>query len=141
LQLPELYRGAPISLTWEYFGFDKNLYKPAGFYDGIYLWNPHPWDEEHLFFSFDELVRVGAQYVVYPFMDPHQFKYWRRAANMDEYLAGSGSLSNNFPDAYTEYVFETEDPMINTVSSKYRDKTAIHHWSVPGANAILNILF
>jgi len=58
--LPELYRGAPISLNWDYFGFDRNLFKPTGYYDGIYLWNPHPWDEEHLYFTFEELVRTGT---------------------------------------------------------------------------------
>ena len=141
LILPELYREAPISLTFDYFGINKNLYKPSGFYDGIYLWNPHPWDEEHLFFSFDELVRTGAIQVVYPFMDPHQFKYWRRAANSDEYLANYGAVLADFPDAYTDFVFETEDPMLNTVDTKYKNYTAIHHWSVPGIGSRRTITY
>lgn len=121
LILPELYRGAPISLNWDYFGFNKNLFKPTGYYDGIYLWNPHPWDEEHLFFTFDELVRVGAQYVVYPEIDPHAFKYWCR----------SGSAQNDSQAATTvNLVIETEDPLLDTQSRS----TTFYQYPIPQPN-------
>jgi len=74
-------------------------------------------------------------------MDPHQFKYWRRAANSDEYLANYGAVLADFPDAYTDFVFETEDPMLNTVDTKYKNYTAIHHWSVPGIGSRRTITY
>jgi hypothetical protein len=123
LILPELYRKAPISLTWDYFGFDRNLYKPTGFGNGIYLWNPHPWDEEHLFFSFEELVRVGAQYVVYPFMDPHTFKYWAGGTTYTEYYENYAYPEDT--TRYMDYVVETEDPMLNTTNRLYKNYTEL----------------
>ena len=131
LLLPELYREAPVSLTWDYFGFNKNLYKPNGYYDGIYLWNPHPWDEEHLYFSFDELVRVGAQYVVYPEFDPHAFKYWRRGQTFNEW-SRSGRKYDSDATASLDIVVETEDPMINSVNNSfYVNKTGLSDYVVP----------
>lgn len=112
LLLPELYREAPITLTWDYFGFDKNLYKPTGWGDGVYVWNPHPWDEEHLFFSFDELVRTGDQEVFYPFMDPHTYKFWStsRPSGGPHDASHRMTLSGK----YNDYVLEFEDPMLTT---------------------------
>jgi hypothetical protein len=40
---PDLYRDTELTLTWGYFGFDKNLYRPEGSPEGIYLWNPRSW--------------------------------------------------------------------------------------------------
>lgn len=112
--LPELYRGAPISLNWDYFGFDRNLFKPTGYYDGIYLWNPHPWDEEHLYFTFEELVRTGTQYVIYPFFDPHAYKYWHMVRLQAISNAGNVNQTQFCLDSdntYTEGVWEIEPPM------------------------------
>jgi len=90
---PTLYRASPISLTWDFFGFSRNLYKPSlNSGDGIYLWNPHPWDEEHLYFTFEELARTGTQYVLYPYSDPHLFKYnYGRASYTTTALDGYSS--------------------------------------------------
>jgi hypothetical protein len=72
---PELYRDTELALTWDYFGFDKNLYQPAGYSDGIYLWNPRSWENEgDIHFTFKELVRMGTQYVLYPFISPNTYK-------------------------------------------------------------------
>ena len=67
---PDLYRDTELLLNWEYFGFDKNLYRPAGYPDGIYLWDARTWDEDHSF-TFEELVKTGTQYVIYPVESPH----------------------------------------------------------------------
>ena len=71
---PTLYRDTVLTLTWDYFGFKRNLYKPTGKSDGIYLWNPRSWDIDNVSFSFEELVSCGAQYVIYPDFDPNLYK-------------------------------------------------------------------
>ena len=71
---PTLYRDTVLTLNWDYFGFKRNLYKPAGSGDGIYLWNPRSWDIDNVMFSFEELVRCGSQYVIYPDFDPTLYK-------------------------------------------------------------------
>ena len=74
---PTLYRGTNLTLTWDYFGFDKNLYKPEGYSDGIYLWNPRTWNSNgDIQFTFYELVRCGTQRVVYPCINPDIYKVW-----------------------------------------------------------------
>ena len=73
---PELYRDTELILTWDYFGFDRNLFKPTGYFDGIYLWNARTWDKDNRKFTFRELIRCGTQYVVYPIFDPNQFKLY-----------------------------------------------------------------
>ena len=73
---PELYRDTELVLTWDYFGFDRNLFKPQGYFDGIYLWNARTWDKDNRKFTFRELIKCGTQYVVYPIFDPNQFKLY-----------------------------------------------------------------
>ena len=73
---PTLYRETAITLTWDYFGFDNNRYRPDGYGEGIYLWNPRSWDKDNVKFSFEELIRCGTQYVVYPIFDPDTYKIW-----------------------------------------------------------------
>ena len=74
LLLPTLYRGQPLTLTWDYYGFDKNLYRPDGYPDGFYIWNPRPYYENTPQFTFEELVVVGTQYVIYPEHHWEQYK-------------------------------------------------------------------
>ena len=73
---PTLYRDTVLTLTWDYFGFERNLYRPTGYGEGIYLWNPRSWDKDNIKFSFEELIRCGTQYVVYPVFDPDTYKIW-----------------------------------------------------------------
>jgi hypothetical protein len=50
-----------VQLTWDFYGFDRNLYRPDGYSEGIYIWNPHTWDDsENISFSFKELIRCGT---------------------------------------------------------------------------------
>ena len=71
---PRLYRDTELGLTWSYFGFDKNLFLPKGYADGIYLWNPRTWEiSGDITMTFNELVRTGSQKVVYPSFTP-EFK-------------------------------------------------------------------
>ena len=67
---PDLYRDTELLLNWEYFGFDRNLYRPAGYPEGIYLWDARTWDDDHTF-TFEELVKTGTQYVIYPVESPN----------------------------------------------------------------------
>ena len=71
---PQLYRDAELTLTWDYFGFDRNLFKPEGYFDGIYLWNPRSWDHGDIRFNFRELVRTGSQTILYPSIPVDMFK-------------------------------------------------------------------
>lgn len=73
---PTLYRDTELVLTWDYFGFDRNLFKPNGYYDGIYLWNSRTWDKDNRKFTFNELIRCGTQYVVYPIFDVNAYKLY-----------------------------------------------------------------
>ena len=78
---PTLYRDTELTLSWDYFGFDRNLYKPVGCGDGIYLWNPRSWDKDNIQFTFNELIRCGTQYVVYPPFNVDTYKIWIKKLN------------------------------------------------------------
>lgn len=83
---PTLYRDTELTLTWGYFGFDKNLFRPEGYSDGIYLWNPRSWQPNgDIHFTFNELVRLGTQYVLYPCIQPDLYKIWVKANTTHEY--------------------------------------------------------
>lgn len=74
---PNLYRDTELTLTWDYFGFDKNLFRPEGSPEGIYLWNPRSWQPNgDIHFTFNELIRLGTQYVLYPAIQPDLYKIW-----------------------------------------------------------------
>jgi hypothetical protein len=64
---PTLYRSTPLTLTWDYFGFDRNLYKPeiGNYDDGLYLWNPRTYENEDVYFTFEEIVTTTGQEVLY----------------------------------------------------------------------------
>ena len=71
---PTLYRDTPLVLTWDYYGFERDAYRPDGYYEGFYCWNPRSWDDDNLHFGFEDLVSVGTQYVIYPSWDWTRFK-------------------------------------------------------------------
>ena len=71
---PTLYRNTPLVLTWDYYGFERDAYRPDGYYEGFYCWNPRSWDDDNLHFGFEDLVSVGTQYVIYPSWDWTRFK-------------------------------------------------------------------
>ena len=75
---PTLYRDTPLTLTWEFFGIDRNLYKPSGSYDdGLFMWNPRTWNNEDVYFTFEELVTTGTQEVLYlPTLDHYKAAYY-----------------------------------------------------------------
>ena len=76
---PTLYRDTPLTLTWEFFEMDRNLYKPTtGSYDdGLFLWNPRSWNNEDVYFTFEELVTTGTQSVLYlPTLDHYKAAYY-----------------------------------------------------------------
>ena len=119
---PNLYRDTDLSLTWDYFGFERDLYKPEGYPSGIYLWNPRSWEKDNPSFSFEELIRTGSQYVVYPCFEPDAYKLWVSKNPIAEYtIRYSGGLRP------VEYVY---NPAVrvdlstpnNTRYSEYYDK-------------------
>lgn len=96
---PTLYRDTPITLDWSYFGFERNTFKPTGYYDGIYLWNPRTWDKKNIRFTFEELIRCGTQYVVYPIFDPEHYKIWVQRNYIGQYAqwrSGAGTTSSPY---------------------------------------------
>lgn len=64
---PTLYRNTELTLTWDYFGVERDLFKPEiGNYDnGIYLWNPRTFENKDIRFTFEELVTTGVQEILY----------------------------------------------------------------------------
>lgn len=115
---PTLYRNTVLTLTWDYFGFQRNLYKPTGYGDGIYLWNPRSWDKDNIKFSFEELIRCGTQYVVYPPFNADTYKIlikgnWLGASY--DYSGGNTLYANNpgiqidmsHPDGTHQYLYDT----------------------------------
>ena len=89
---PTLYRDTPLTLGWDYYGFEKDAYRPDGYYEGFYCWNPRSWDDEKLNFTFEDLVSVGAQYVIYPSWDWTQFKVklpYKEQTQYVYYIGGS----------------------------------------------------
>lgn len=83
---PKLYRDTDLSLTWDYFGFDRDLFRPDGYPNGIYLWNPRSWEKDNPSFSFEELIRTGSQFVVYPCFAPDTYKLWNSKNAIASYV-------------------------------------------------------
>ena len=91
---PVLYRDTEITLNWDYFGFERNKFQPTGYSDGIYLWNPRSWDIENVIFSFQELIRCGTQYVVYPPFNPNTYKLWTVSNQIGAYDSNTKIVYN-----------------------------------------------
>ena len=64
---PTIYRDTELTLTWDYFGINKNEYKPTvgNYDDGMFLWNPRSYDNSDVYFTFKELITTGVQRVLY----------------------------------------------------------------------------
>ena len=88
---PTLYRDTELTLTWDYFGFEKNLFRPDGYGEGIYMWNPRSWDRKNIKFSFQELIRCGTQYVFYPIFEPDTYKLYVRENCIGKRYAGTSN--------------------------------------------------
>ena len=89
---PTLYRDTPLTLDWDYYGFERDAYRPDGYYEGFYCWNPRSWNDEKLNFTFEDLVSVGTQYVIYPSWDWTQFKVklpYRELTNGYQQIGGT----------------------------------------------------
>jgi hypothetical protein len=114
---PTLYRDTELTLTWDYFGFEKNLFRPEGYPEGVYLWNPRTWvSNGDVRFTFYELVRCGTQRVVYPCIDPDVYKVWvyPNAINYYPWSNGAEYCANvGYPlilgSENTKYIYENND--------------------------------
>lgn len=64
---PTLYRDTELTLTWDYFEIDKNLFKPekGNYNDGMFLWNPRTYENSDIYFTFEEIVTTGVQEILY----------------------------------------------------------------------------
>ena len=63
---PTIYRDTEIRLSWDFFGIERNKFKPGENYqDGMFVWNPRTWDTIDNKFTFTECVTTGTQYVLY----------------------------------------------------------------------------
>ena len=93
---PTLYRDAELTLTWGYFGFERNLFRPTGYLDGIYLWNPRSWDHGDVRFNFQELVRTGYQTVLYSTIPINQYKIFNKVNDTSLYIGAGTMQLNNY---------------------------------------------
>ena len=95
---PTLYRGTELALNWGYFGFEKNLFRPEGSPDGIYIWNPRTWEPNgDIKFTFKELIRVGTQYVLYPCVQPDLYKIWVLGNEVNYHYSGNKRYAHANP--------------------------------------------
>mgnify|MGYP003301450694 CR=1 FL=1 len=99
---PTIYRDTDLTLTWDYFGFDRNLYRPSGYGEGIYLWNPRSWNVETVRFTFEEMIRTGSQYVLYPAIAPYVYKSNGYIENVPLYDDTTLFLMNRYSNPYDE---------------------------------------
>ena len=130
---PTLYRETAITLTWDYFGFDNNRYRPDGYGEGIYLWNPRSWDKDNVKFSFEELIRCGTQYVVYPIFDPDTYKIWIQGNYVGasrQYTISDPSYGNTY---YTMYMNNPGVKVDLSDATHGYELYANEHYSVYGA--------
>ena len=75
---PTLYRDTQMRLGWDFFGVERNKYKPDNSYqDGLFLWNPRTWDTVKNEFTFEELITTGIQQILYiPQMTANYMAYF-----------------------------------------------------------------
>lgn len=98
--MPTLYRDTVLTLTWDYFGFERDKFRPEGRGPGIYLWSPRTWDQDTIKFSFEELVRCGTQKVLYPSYDPTVYKILIQS----NYLNEEYQFGNSTQGYFIEYL-------------------------------------
>ena len=143
---PTLYRDTPLTLTWEFFGIDRNLYKPTeGSYDdGLFLWNPRTWNNEDVYFTFEELVTTGTQEVLYlPTLDHYKAAYYlgftEIPLGIDEFSTKPKTNGNGHWDV--EYKYEnqfawrpqtnyTNEQAFHNRAGKLRDNSIRNNYSV-----------
>lgn len=115
---PTMYRDTELVLDWNYYGIERNLYKPTGYGDGIFIWNPRTWDKTNVKFTFTELIQVGTQKILYPSVEVGMFKAYDEATagdslnaatlfNSDFYFCRADDLSESAAFVYDVNV-ETE---------------------------------
>lgn len=102
---PTIYRDTDLTLGWDYFGFDRNLYRPSGYGEGIYLWNPRSWNVDTVKFTFEEMIRTGSQYVLYPAITPYVYKSNNISGSVNDvplYDSTTVFLMNRYSNPFTE---------------------------------------
>ena len=124
---PNLYRDTDLSLTWDYFGFDRDLYKPDGYPSGIYLWNPRSWEKDNPSFSFEELIRAGSQYVVYPCFEPDTYKLWVSKNVIAQYTINYASGARPKEYIYNPSIFVDISTPNNKRYSEYYDEDELNN--------------
>lgn len=121
--LPTLYRDTVLTLTWDYFGFTRDKFRPAGYGPGIYLWNPRTWDQDTVRFSFEELVRCGTQKVLYPCYDPTVYKIFIQSNYLDTSYNYGGSTGTQYLHSYGIQI----DLSSQNYLDKYNFQSAQHY--------------
>ena len=130
---PTIYRDTEITLTWDYFGFERNLYKPEGYPDGLYLWNPRSWQNQDIYFSFQELITTGSQYVVYPSFEPDLYKLFIPLDYFDSYIIRKREIECKqfqiLADDYSDYDISVNNDMIWDIeyAQEYITRKGIKH--------------
>jgi hypothetical protein len=102
---PTIYRDTELVLSWDFYNINRNLFKPEGSPDGIYLWNPRTWDTHNEKFTFTEIIGVGTQKVLYPNIDIGKFK----VIKTENYVEQTSDRVDLFP-VQKFYIQESDIP-------------------------------
>jgi hypothetical protein len=102
---PTIYRDTELVLNWDFYNINRNLFKPEGSPDGIYLWNPRTWDIHNEKFTFTEIIGVGTQKVLYPNIDVGKFK----VIKTENYVEQTSDRVDLFP-VQKFYIQESDIP-------------------------------
>ena len=145
---PTLYRDTPLTLTWEFFEMDRNLYKPSvGTYDdGLFLWNPRSWENENVYFTFEELVTTGTQSVIYlPTMSHYKAAYWKGFTTIPVDMQNFSIQPKVNKDGHWDVEYKFQNNVRSTYGIRdnwtYSTKPGITTWEHLLSHSIVNRIY
>ena len=145
---PTLYRDTALTLTWEFFKMDRNLYKPTvGAYDdGLFLWNPRSWENENVYFTFEELVTTGTQSVIYlPTMSHYKAAYWKGFTTIPVDMQNFSIQPKVNKDGHWDVEYKFQNSVRNAYgirdNSTYNTKPDIMTWENLLSHSIVNRIY
>ena len=129
---PTLYRETDLVLTWDFYGASRNLYKPEGYPDGIYIWNPRTWDTDNVKFTFKEIVGIGSQKILYPNINPKGYKVQRTGGTYGRLLPNKKFYVQYQEDESIPFIYDINFETDGTVPPVYNGPVGIFTDNVSG---------
>ena len=121
---PTLYRDTDLTLTWDFFGIDVNEYKPSvgNYNDGMWLWNPRTYDNEDIYFTFEEIVTTGSQTILYlPTLNSYKAVYnmaWTTVPmDIENYTCSPHTMGTGVYDVEFKFQQLAKNPGYQTTST------------------------